>query len=199
MTRPILLTGFGPFRDVVDNPSGRVARTLHGRRIAGHLVVGEELPVAYAAIEEMIPALVRRHEPILAAATGVGRGPGFAIETLAVNRVRSAEPDIRGEAPVGRPMVPGGPPSLPCRWNLEALLASVPSGRCGVVRSEDAGGYVCDAAFYLLMHCLPPGAPGGFVHLPPCRQAADDDEASAMVEAILRAALGGRAPLGAVS
>jgi pyrrolidone-carboxylate peptidase len=43
-----LVTGFGPFLDVVDNPSGALARALDGSRIGPWRVVGMELPVSTA-------------------------------------------------------------------------------------------------------------------------------------------------------
>jgi pyrrolidone-carboxylate peptidase len=33
--------------------------------------------------------------------------------------------------------------------------------------SRDAGGFLCNHVFYVLMQALKPGRPGGFVHVPP--------------------------------
>ena len=78
MTGPILLTGFGPFRDragtLIDpNPSGELAGALDGTRIAGRRVIGVRLPVTYSAVRQQIPELIARHRP--AAAISLGAGP----------------------------------------------------------------------------------------------------------------------------
>ena len=45
--RNVLVTGFGAFLDVDDNPSGRVARAVDGAEIEGLRIVGVTLPVRY--------------------------------------------------------------------------------------------------------------------------------------------------------
>ena len=45
--RRALVTGFGPFLDVSDNPSGRIARAVNGARVDGLALHGLELPVRF--------------------------------------------------------------------------------------------------------------------------------------------------------
>src|SRR5258708_14302541 len=53
-TRPVLLTGFEPFGGESVNPSGEIARRLHGTVIGGHRLVGALLPCGVgAAITEL--------------------------------------------------------------------------------------------------------------------------------------------------
>ena len=43
----LLLTGFGPFLKVTDNPSGALARRFDGRSVGSTAVRGFELPVVF--------------------------------------------------------------------------------------------------------------------------------------------------------
>ncbi|MGM0578956.1 MAG: hypothetical protein ACQEXJ_24755 [Myxococcota bacterium] len=188
--RPILLTGFGPFRDVEDNPSGWLARRLDGSMLAGRPVVGVELAVSYEEVRRRIPALVSELRPVLAVSTGVGRPGAMRLERKARNAVRSREADVLGRTPVGEAVVPTGPPLRSCRWDAEALAGALSAPDLAVETSEDAGGYVCDAAFYVLVHHLPPDVPGGFLHLPPTPAPGAREHLVPVVSALACLALG---------
>ncbi|HKX45494.1 MAG TPA: pyrrolidone-carboxylate peptidase, partial [Planctomycetota bacterium] len=58
-----LVTGFGPFLDVDDNPSGAVARALDGARVGPFEVVGRELPVLFDAAPRAVDAALAELAP----------------------------------------------------------------------------------------------------------------------------------------
>ena len=43
----LLVSGFGPFGEVRDNPSARLARSIDGEKTQGVHIIGREMPVSY--------------------------------------------------------------------------------------------------------------------------------------------------------
>ena len=87
----LLITGFGPFPRVPDNPSARVARRLaalpHLRRILGQAPDGLVLDTRYAALDtQLVPALAREPAAVLMIGVAASRRR-VCVETRAVNRV----------------------------------------------------------------------------------------------------------------
>lgn len=161
-----LVTGFGPFLDVVDNPSGRLAEAVNGLHLApGVEVHGLRLPVSYARAPALTLEAVARLEPRLVIGLGVAMGrPGVCVEALGRRRPLSGSPDSDGvileDLEVDGPEVVGA--TAPAQALAQAL---------GAVVSDDAGGYVCNAWLYRVLRgleILPPARrPAAiFVHLP---------------------------------
>ena len=150
----ILVTGYGPFLDVADNPSAALARALHGRVAAGHAIHAAVLPVRWldgprAAIEA---GLAIRAD--LAIGLGVARGRrGLWVERTAVPHRDGA--DVDGLAGT----------TLPA-WR-EPRRATLDPERLAhhldAHVSDDAGRYLCNAWLYEVPHAL--GVPGVFIHL----------------------------------
>lgn len=154
----ILVTGFGPFGQVRDNPSGALASAVHGSRLLGHTLVGLELPVSYARGPALALAAARAADCEAVIALGVATTrQQVEVERYAHNRVCDT-PDIDGVIPDA--VEPGGPDRLVASLDAGALAAALGAGV-----SEDAGGYVCNALFYRLLRALP-GVPVSFVHVP---------------------------------
>ena len=153
----ILVTGFGPFRTVQENPSAALARALHGQRVGDELIVAHVLPVSFARGPQMAVAMARTLRPSLILGFGVSRRVRTEVECIGRNRVGSG-PDVDGEAP---PDLGPGPATLdatlPVHRLARALDASV---------SEDAGSYVCNAWLYTVLRDVPK-IPSTFVHIPP--------------------------------
>jgi len=155
----ILVTGFGPFGAIVDNPSGRLARAVHGARVSGETIVGLTLPVAY----DRGLALALRYGRAADCRAVIGFGvaatrSGVAVERVARNRLGQT-PDVDGRTPAL--VEPDGPDVVPASAEPSALAAAL-----GVGLSDDAGAYVCNAWLYRITRGLP-GTPVAFVHVPP--------------------------------
>ena len=153
----ILLTGFGPFGNHETNRTGRLATMLHGsildlpdphagwrvpERIAQTEVVGLELPVdgfASDIVQEHIGEVDSVLMLGLCATCDTPR-----LERLARNRNAFTIPDASGRVAEGI-IDPKGSDltstAAPHRWPLET--APVP-----VQLSTDAGGYICNEAYY---------------------------------------------------
>ncbi len=117
-TKQILVTGFGRFLDVVENPSGAIARAADGFSFGGVgsdeagsdgsrrdgsgrdavrvSVRGVELPVAWREAKRQMIELVERLHPDGVLMFGVCRDPFFRVEVLAKN-AGGHKPDAVGE------------------------------------------------------------------------------------------------------
>jgi pyroglutamyl-peptidase len=153
---PILVTGFGAFPGVDDNPSARLAAAVDGRVVRGVPIVGRVLAVRWRAGPEEAVAIARSLGARLVLGLGVAGGRvAPEVETLAVRAV-DGRPDAAGEAHD----LPEGPPRVAATIDAPKLAAAL-----GVGTSVDAGQYVCNAWLYQVTLGLP-GIPVGFVHVP---------------------------------
>jgi pyroglutamyl-peptidase len=163
----LLLTGFGPFAGVPDNPSGRAAEALTAER-GVHSAV---LPVSFRGAPRAFDAALARLAPAVPVALvglGVHRGAEFRLERRACRPLRSLQPDLEGVCAAAVALE--GPGELCTGVDLEALAGELRLAGARSVRiSDDAGGYVCER---LYRHALETGArlgiPAVFLHVPPC-------------------------------
>ncbi len=162
MPRPVLVLGFGPFMDIVDNPSAAVARAVHGRSVRGRPVVGVEMPVSYQRGPQLTVDLVARHDPALVLGIGVAANRGVVtVERWGrrVGPVGAADVDgARWELSVDES---ASDAVLPATIDVDAFAAAL-----GARVSDDAGTYVCNAWLYRVRQRLGDTPPVGFVHLP---------------------------------
>ncbi len=153
----ILVTGFEPFGGLARNPTGEIARALGGA----------VLPVDYARIGAVLDAqLARGPKAVLLLGLAVGR-PRISLERVAINFRDGMRPDNAGALPDRSEVVVGGPAAYFSTLPLEALHAALEREGVPVEYSLTAGGYLCNAAFYLARHKLGNRVPCGFVHMPP--------------------------------
>lgn len=167
----VLVTGFDPFGGSAVNPSWDAIHALHGREIAGHRIVGGEIPTVFGASLLRLEALMEQHRPQLVICTGQAGGrPAISLERVAINVNDARIPDNTGAQPIDVPVLEGGPAayftSLPIKAMLKALLDA--GVRAEV--SQTAGTFVCNHTFYGLMHLLAQpawqGVRGGLIHVP---------------------------------
>lgn len=181
--RPVLLvTGFGPFENYFENPSGDIAELVDGRRVAGVRVAGLRVPVSWRDAWEAVRAAAREYRPHALLCLGVAPEPFFRLEVMARNMALPAA-DVEGEQPQLFELwraVPEAPPAywttLPVDWLEERLrqrrdvLAA--RGEDGPLahgaRWPDAGYFLCNHVFFHAMHFLAEDVPHRvFVHVPP--------------------------------
>lgn len=166
----LLVTGFGPFLEVRENPSGRLALQLDGERIAGVPVRGVELSVAFdrigpeygAALASLAPL-----QPLALVSLGVHREGWFRLEERARPELASDRPDNDGRSASSLGAL--GDEELRTGLDLAALEAALRAGGAAEVgRSDDAGGYVCERTYYeVLERARAFSVPGLFLHVPP--------------------------------
>ena len=151
----VLVTGFGAFPGVEDNPTTHLARALHGRQVAGHAVHTTVLPVQYDLAPARTIALARELGAVLVVGTGVAMTrTRVNVERLAHNRPGRA--DVAGLLPAAL----AGPAQVRTTLDVPRLCAALDADP-----SDDAGTYVCNAWLHDVAHAL--DVPVGFVHVPP--------------------------------
>jgi pyroglutamyl-peptidase len=142
----ILVTGFGPFPGAPYNPTGPlVVRLKRMRRpaLADVRVVAHVFPTSYAAVDRDLPKLIAKHRPDALLMFGLApRAKAIRIETRARNTV-ALVPDVGGAARAVK-IAPGGPSAITLPAPTTRLLAAARAGRVPVVRSYDAGRYLCN-------------------------------------------------------
>ncbi|HSV44433.1 MAG TPA: pyroglutamyl-peptidase I [Ramlibacter sp.] len=166
-----LVTGFEAFGASVLNPSWMAAQALHGRQVVGHRVVAAQLPTAFGQSLEVLQALLQRHRPDLVLLCGQAGGrAALSLERVAINVDDARIPDNAGAQPIDTPVVAGGPAAYFTSLPIKAMLAALLAEGINAEVSQTAGTFVCNHAFYGLMHLLAQpgahGARGGMVHLP---------------------------------
>jgi len=154
----ILVTGFEPFGGLGRNPTGEIALALGGA----------VLPVDYARVGAALdPLFAKRPRAVLLLGLAADRSK-ISLERVAVNFRDAARADNAGRLPEGSEVVPGGPAAYFSTLPLEALHGALEREGLPVEYSLTAGGYLCNATFYLARHRLDRrGIPCGLVHMPP--------------------------------
>lgn len=167
----VLVTGFDPFGGSAVNPSWQAVQALDGRTIAGHRIVGAEVPTVFGQSLQRLQALMEQHRPRLVVCTGQAGGRGaLSLERVAINVDDARIADNAGAQPVDTAIVEGGPAAYFTGLPIKAMLKALLEAGIQAEVSQTAGTFVCNHVFYGLMHLLAQpawqGVRGGLVHVP---------------------------------
>jgi len=189
-TRKILLTGFEPFGGESINPSGEIARQLHGTVVGGHRIVGALLPCVFGAAITELKKQIRATRPVLIVCVGQAGGRAEVTpERVAINVDDARIPDNAGRQPVDRPIVRGGPAAYWSMLPIKAIVADLRRLKLPAAVSQTAGTFVCNHVFYGLMHELrgQKKVRGGFIHVPYLPEQAKSGQPSLTMETMIAA------------
>lgn len=171
-----LITGFGPFGSVVDNPTERLLRHFAAQDVAGHDLTVCALPTSFAraprAFQSAYETGGRGGQPFdLVLMLGVAaRSTSWRVESQGLNHDAPAIPDVDGFTPPHREIVPGGASHLSVTLPPQILLLAVESLNLPVVLSDTAGQYLCNHLLYTALDLVRRSDPiprTGFLHVPP--------------------------------
>jgi pyroglutamyl-peptidase len=167
----VLVTGFDPFGGSDVNPSWHAVHALHGRELAGHRLIGAELPTVFGASLQRLERLMEEHRPQLVICTGQAAGrAAISLERVAINVNDARISDNAGAKPVDTPVIAGGPAAYFTSLPIKAMLQALLDGGVRAEVSQTAGTFVCNHVFYGLMHLLAQprwqGVRGGLIHVP---------------------------------
>lgn len=151
----VLVTGFGSFPGVPENPTEGLARAVDGARVAGATVIGRVLPVSYARGPELAIGLAREHRVALVVGTGVAISRAEITVERVGRRVVEGACDVDGATLCGL----SDADLVPATLDVDRLAAAL-----GAAVSDDAGRYVCNAWLHRVASAL--DVPVGFVHVP---------------------------------
>lgn len=158
----MLITGFGAFDGVDDNPSAHLARALDPN--------APVLPVEWRAVRDFLKD--RRKEAILL--LGVAPGRTEPTYELFAHNVAAERPDAAGHYYPLREIAPGAPKSLGATFLTPEELP-----RLKMATSYTPGAYLCDYALYLaLLHSCAPRV--GFVHVAPFAACPSEDQLASL-------------------
>lgn len=191
--RTILVTGFEPFAGDTFNPSGAIARCLHGWKPDGVTeVVGIELPCMFGAAIDAMRSAIDVHGPEIVIALGQATSrASISVERVAINLDDARIPDNAGRQPIDEPVVAGAPAAYFSSLPIKSIVAQICRAGIPASVSQTAGTFVCNHVFYGLAHLIATREPktrGGFIHVP-CtpEQAASMPEMPSMSLAIIEA------------
>ncbi|XP_029008676.1 pyroglutamyl-peptidase 1 isoform X2 [Betta splendens] len=128
----VVVTGFGAFREFLVNPSWTAAQGLKSVGLGEWTVYVKELP--------------------LAVHLGVARGSGVIILEQSGKNCHYRDKDVCGFCPESHCCVQGGPDQLDSVIDMRAVARRFQRAGVDVVYSRDAGGYLCDFAYYLSLY-----------------------------------------------
>jgi len=168
----VLVTGFEPFGGASINPSWMASQALHGRLVAGHRLIGAQLPTVFGESLHRLRELMHHHRPSLVVCIGQAGGrAALSLERVAINVNDAHIPDNAGAQPVDTPVVAGGPAAYFTSLPIKAMLVSLLGEGINAEVSQTAGTFVCNHVFYGLLHELATRnewsrARGGLIHVP---------------------------------
>lgn len=182
----ILLTGFGPFGSVLQNPSQRLVRYFGRHPLKGISLTTITLPVSYVQAPCTVEALLRQHLEVgypfdYVLMLGVAAHSSYwCVERVAHNRV-SDKLDVEETRFAPGPIRSGAPDRLYATLPVERLVEALADRGLPVSLSEDAGDYLCNYLYFSTLYFLsglpnPPKA--GFLHVPADEATLRDPSAS---------------------
>ena len=162
----VLVTGFEPFGEHATNPSALLAKSFDG-------VV---LPVSYARAADALRAAIDDAEPDVVLCFGLADDrEKISVERFAHNLDEASTTDNDDAPGSGREIDPAGPLAFRSTLPVDDIVAALEAEGIPAEVSRDAGGYLCNHVFYVLMQTLDPKRIGGFVHVPPASVLPPDD------------------------
>lgn len=167
----LLVTGFGPFPGIPNNPSATLARKVaaHLRlKRAGLSVAMQLIPTEYAAAERLVPQMVAEMRPRAVLMFGVAsKRKALSVELRARNRLSLLHPDAAGQRPTRLVLEPG---AAWARHGRAPFTQAVQMGlRAGLPTrlSISAGTYLCNFAYWRMLAAT--DGPCLFLHIPKIR------------------------------
>lgn len=177
----LLITGFEPFDGDETNPSWAIAQEC----VKYHLAHGNpeiemfcrEIPVEWQTTWTEISKAVEEIQPDCLICLGLSSEcKGIQIETVARNEAKCYTDNCgeyfdKNQGKSGRTVVLEPEKSetysttLPVEWLIDAYNSHNPKPINPIITSDNAGGYLCNLAFYKTMAHLPEVKYRGFIHV----------------------------------
>ncbi|CAG5958064.1 unnamed protein product [Menidia menidia] len=184
----VLVTGFGPFRQFLVNPSWEATQALKlaglGEKIDIHI---REVPVSYVGAQEIITELWQSLKPKFAVHLGIARGSSLVILEQTGKNSRYTDADVRGFCPENQCCIKGGPEKLDSVVNMKVVWKHAKRSGMDVVYSRDAGRYLCEFAYYCSLYHGQRRA--ALIHLPSSGSLASTDRLVPSLQALVLAML----------
>jgi pyroglutamyl-peptidase len=168
-----MVTGFGPFWDVQENPSAKLAEAL-GRP-------SQILDVCYDAVEDFIFHLDPESFDRLLL-LGVAPGRTHLSAELFARNTYGVRPDIRGNERIG-PIQQDQPLLLGTTLFGEEALSEILVNDPHVRLSLDAGSYLCNFTYFKALVAFP-SKQVGFLHVPSFEKIPFQDQLNSVTDVL---------------
>ncbi|MBL8049085.1 MAG: hypothetical protein JNJ45_10435 [Chthonomonas sp.] len=150
-----VVTGFGPFGDVTENPSGILAQALSPDAVV--------LPVTYAAVDQFLADLSPTECLLMIGVDATAKEQH--LELIGHNQVTGLV-DVDGQARRGS-IVPDAPARLGSTLVPAELATTLAEGNTrGLRLRTDPGRYLCNYALFCAL-ARRPEIKSAFLHIPP--------------------------------
>ncbi|XP_039629203.1 pyroglutamyl-peptidase 1-like isoform X3 [Polypterus senegalus] len=161
----VLLTGFGPFRQHLVNPSWEAVKGVKASGLLADVQIHiMEVPVSYRKAQEVILGMWRSLNPKLAVHFGVApRSDTIILEQTGKN-TKYTNRDIEGLCPSKGCCVEGGPQQIDSIIDMKAARRRLQLLGLDVLYSRDAGRFLCDFLYYSSLYYGSQKAV--FIHVP---------------------------------
>lgn len=171
----VVVTGYGAFMGITDNPSANMAQTLAERGVKGAIVEYRRLDVTPAAVEQFMTEM-RKSPPDVILSMGVTHGQA-QVEERPENHLGAA-PDGNNQMMTERKVREGGPQELKTDlpvetidWALQGFGAErqVFTSKSDTNYQPDRSAYLCNFLGYNLASEFgaTPKTTAGFMHITP--------------------------------
>ncbi|XP_026220901.1 pyroglutamyl-peptidase 1 [Anabas testudineus] len=180
-------SGFGPFRQFLENPSWKAAQGLKLVGLGEQIVYIKEVPVSYVKTQQIIADIWKTLNPKFAVHLGVARGSTVVILEQTGKNSRYMDKDVCGFCPENHCCVQGGPEKLDSVINMRAVSKQFKQPGMDVLYSRDAGRYLCEFAYYCsLYHGQRKAA---LIHVPSSGSLASADRLVPLLQTLIKAML----------
>jgi pyroglutamyl-peptidase len=180
----VLLTGFGPFLNIIENPTALLVERLMASPPPGIELQTEVLPVSYHRASLRLKELLQAENFDLAVLLGVaGNSSHIRLEALGRNSHTANANDEDGMNLMGLPVVESGAVTLQTQLDLAPIVSKLESLGYSAQVSQDAGGYVCNDTYYAALHAIDEAGLSTkcvFIHVPPHPEATETPSDFAM-------------------
>lgn len=167
--RRLLLTGFGPFPGVPDNPTAALVAALDGWAPQGKgdwQVHGAVFVTEWNGLAERHQQALADVQPALGLHLGVhGKATALHVESTAHNALDFGRPDAAGVQVRGALIAADGPVRWQTRFSTDQVAQALLDADLPAVVSDDPGRYLCNALYALALHD-PASPPALFLHVP---------------------------------
>lgn len=170
--KTLLLTGFGPFGEIKENPSLLLVRELEKTLVLpdDFRLVTQILPVVYDEAGQQTRNLIRSKNPDILISFGVAASrDNISLERVALNLQDADIPDNADVLKRGDLIDPIGPKAYFSNLPLKDLQSVCETAGGATAVSNHAGGYICNEVFYVAaqeIEALGLSTRFGFIHLP---------------------------------
>ncbi|XP_017321967.1 pyroglutamyl-peptidase 1 [Ictalurus punctatus] len=184
----IVVTGFGPFRQYLVNPSWEAVKGLKrmgfGANIEIHTV---EIPVCYSKAQQAIVEIWHNLKPKVAIHVGIASGTNSIILEQTGKNTGYKDRDVRGICPADNCCIQGGAERLDSIIDMRSISKRLKELGLDVIYSRDAGRYLCDFVHYLSLHYGQRRA--ALIHVPACGSLASPGKLVPQLQTIIQVML----------